>query len=108
MKMWVKMTLAALMTGTTMGSIAGDATAQVRPRDDQSVVHRGRATGKLLSPQTIERQYVPAMERDGATYLGFVFDSASSIYTLKFLLNGKVIWIYVDAQSGKSLGRSGQ
>lgn len=108
MTMWAKSCLGALGLVAALGGWPSSVGAQVHPRDDQDAAHRGRANGALTSPMVIERQYVPKMEREGATYLGFVFDSSSSIYTLKFLLNGRVIWIYVDGQSGKFLGRSGQ
>lgn len=108
MTMWGKFLAGALGLAAALGGWHDGAGAQVHPRDDQDAAHRGRQTGSLLSPIIIESQYVPRMLREGGTYLGFVFDSGSNIYTLKFLLNGKVIWIYVDAQSGKFLGRSGQ
>ena len=47
------------------------------------------------------------MERQGARYLGFDFDSGTGIYTLKFLRNGNVIWIDVDGRTGQVMSRSG-
>ncbi|WP_294089526.1 hypothetical protein [Sphingomonas sp.] len=61
--------------------------------------------GKLIPVREIERRIVPGVP--GAQYLGFDFDSASGIYTLKFLRNGNVIWVEVDGHSGQVIGRSG-
>ena len=52
----------------------------------------------------IERRVVPTMR--GAQYLGFDFDAG--VYTLKFLRDGKVIWVDVDGASGQVLGRTGR
>lgn len=63
--------------------------------------------GKLLPLRAIEARVVPQMERQGARYLGFDFDSATGIYTLKFLRNGNVIWVDVDGRTGQVMSRSG-
>lgn len=62
--------------------------------------------GRMLPLREIERRVVPTMQ--GAQYIGFDFDSATSIYTLKFLRDGTVIWVDVDGRSGQILGRTGR
>ena len=59
---------------------------------------------RLLPIREIERRVVPTMK--GAQYLGFDFDGAS-VYTLKFLRDGNVIWVDVDGRTGAVLGRTG-
>ena len=54
----------------------------------------------------IERRVVPSMP--GARYLGFDFDDGPSVYTLKFLRDGQVIWVEVDGRTGQVLGRTGR
>ena len=44
----------------------------------------------------------------GAQYLGFDFDSATAVYTLKFLRDGSLIWVMVDGRSGNVIGRTGR
>ena len=66
--------------------------------------HGGRRG--LISPPEIERRIVPRVQ--GAQYLGFEFDPDSAIYTLKFLRDGNMIWVEVDARSGQVVGRSGR
>ncbi|MGC6400199.1 PepSY domain-containing protein [Sphingomonas sp. FW199] len=96
--------LAALVLVSGAGFDA--AAAQRRPRVDQQAAHQGRAEGRLLPSREIERRVVPQMK--GAEYLGFDFDSGTAIYTLKFLRDGNVIWVDVDARSGRILGRTGR
>ena len=62
--------------------------------------------GRMLPLREILGRVVPTMQ--GAQYLGFDFDSATSIYTLKFLRDGAVIWVDVDGRSGQILGRTGR
>jgi hypothetical protein len=60
----------------------------------------------VLPIKEVERRVKPMM--GDATYLGFLWDPVSNIYTLKFLRNGTVIWVDVDARSGRILRRSGK
>ncbi|SFP73893.1 PepSY domain-containing protein [Sphingomonas rubra] len=75
-------------------------------RGDQMSVYQARRKGKLMPLPEILKRVVPAVP--GAEYLGFDFDSSTSIYTLKFLRNGSVIWVEVDGRSGQILGRTGR
>lgn len=71
---------------------------------DQAEAFEARRDGRILSIRTIEGRVIPSMR--GAQYLGFDFDTGSTTYTLKFLRDGQVIWIYVDGQSGNIVGRT--
>ncbi|WP_231621723.1 PepSY domain-containing protein [Sphingomonas sp. 37zxx] len=85
------------------GPAAADSSQKLR--GDHDVAHEARMQGRLLPVREIERRVVPQMRT--ARYLGFDFDSGSSVYTLKFLRDGNVIWVEVDGRSGQVLGRSG-
>jgi hypothetical protein len=85
---------------------AGAAAAEPQKRGDQMQAYQARKQGKLLPMPEIERRVVPTM--NGAEYLGFEFDGASGIYTMKFLRNGNVIWVDVDGRSGQVIGRTGR
>ena len=91
--------LAIVATALAPASAAGD------QRSERQEVFSQMRSGRLLPLPDIERRVVPTMQ--GAQYLGFDFDSATGIYTLKFLRNGNVIWVAVDGHSGQILGRSG-
>ena len=86
----------------TMLAVAPAATQRVR---DSREVFEATRSGRLLPLREIERRVLPGMS--GCQYLGVEFDSATGIYTLKFLRNGNVIWIEVDGQSGAVIHRSG-
>jgi len=51
----------------------------------------------------IERRVMPFM--GGAEYLGPEFRGDS--YRLKFMRDGRVIWVDVDAATGRIIGKSG-
>jgi len=75
-------------------------------RGDQMRVYDARRDGRILSQREIERRVVPTMA--GAQYLGFELDVERTVYTLKFLRDGTVIWVDVDGRSGQILGRTGR
>lgn len=62
--------------------------------------------GPSMSVREIERRVVPRMQ--GAQYLGFDYDPARDVYTLKFLRNGSVIWVDVDGRTGQVIRSSGR
>ena len=64
-----------------------------------------RQNVQVLPIREIERRVIPMMQ--GAQYLGFDFDPQTSIYTLKFLRNGSVIWVDVDGRTGRIVRRTG-
>ena len=75
-------------------------------RGDQWRVFEQRREGRILPLREIEGRVVPQVR--GADYIGFDFDGATGIYTLKFLRDGAVIWVEVDGRSGQILGRTGK
>ena len=78
----------------------------VQRRGDQWTAFQQRREGRILPSRDIENRVLPTMR--GADYLGFDFDGASGVYTLKFLRDGTVIWVEVDGRSGQILGRTGR
>ena len=98
--------LAAASPVPAVGPAASPAVIPGGQRDDQMRAFDGRRTGKLMPLREIERRVVPTMP--GAQYLGFEFDGGSSVYTLKFLRDGRVIWVDVDGRSGQVIGRTGK
>ena len=82
--------------------------ADARPRRDhreQDAAYKARQQGRIMSLRTIESRIMPRMR--GADYLGPELDAGSGTYRLKFMRGGRVIWIDVDARTGRVLGRSG-
>ncbi|MBA2772008.1 MAG: hypothetical protein H0U34_08370 [Sphingomonas sp.] len=82
------------------GLIASPALAE-RPRDQDRAFEAARE-GRSMPLPKIERRVMPFM--GGADYLGPEFNGDT--YRLKFMRDGRVIWIDVDAATGKIKGRS--
>jgi hypothetical protein len=74
-----------------------------RPRDQDRAFQATR-DGRSMSLPQIERKVMPFM--DGADYLGPEF--RGDTYRLKFMRDGRVIWVDVDAATGRIKGRSGR
>jgi uncharacterized membrane protein YkoI len=86
------------------GGLAAPAAAQ-RGRDDargdQATARQEMQAGRTMSSREIERRILPQMR--GSDYLGFEYDSGASAYRLKFLKEGQVTWVDVDARTGRVL-----
>lgn len=83
------------------GLLASPVLAQ-RPRDQDRAFEATRE-GRSMPLPSIERRVMPFM--GGADYLGPEFNGQT--YRLKFMRGGRVIWVDVDAATGRILGRSG-
>ncbi|HET9460199.1 MAG TPA: PepSY domain-containing protein [Sphingomicrobium sp.] len=82
------------------GLIAAPAFADP-PRDAERAFEE-RVQGRSMPLPSIERRVMPLMP--GADYLGPELNGKT--YRLKFVRNGRVIWVDVDAATGKIKGRS--
>ena len=72
-----------------------------RPRDQDRAFEATRE-GRSMPLPMIERRVMPFM--GGADYLGPEFRGTT--YRLKFMRNGRVIWVDVDAATGRIVSRS--
>ena len=100
MKMLVPLALSAL---AALGPVS--APAEPTQRRDQQEAFDQLRQGRIMPLREIEARVLPRM--NGAQYLGVELDPQTSIYTLKFVRKGTVIWVYVDARSGKVVGQDG-
>ncbi|WBY17839.1 PepSY domain-containing protein [Erythrobacteraceae bacterium WH01K] len=82
--------------------LAGPADAQQRKPQDEA--RKEMRAGNVLSLREIERRVLPIMR--GAEYLGPAYDSTAVAYRLKFIRDGKVTFVDVDARTGRVLRRS--
>jgi hypothetical protein len=101
--------LVKLVLGVALTAAAGPAVAAPRDLPERSQAIRIAAQQRVaqnLPVKEIERRVIPTM--GDATYLGFLYDPATNIYTLKFLRNGSVIWVDVDGRTGRIVRRSGR
>ncbi|NUT00358.1 MAG: hypothetical protein HOP96_05230 [Sphingomonas sp.] len=96
MSLFRKSALAALCAGL----LASPAFAEP-PRDADRAFDAARE-GRAMPLPKIERRVMPFM--GGADYLGPEFNG--STYRLKFVKDGRVIWVDVDAATGRIKGKS--
>lgn len=83
--------------GVSTPAVAQDNSAQGEARKEMRA-------GNVLSLREIERRVLPTM--GNAEYLGPAYDSAAMAYRLKFIKNGRVMFVDVDARTGKILRRT--
>lgn len=88
-----------------LGAVASTADARPGRDRDQDAAYRATQQGRIMPLRSIESRIVPQMR--GADYLGPELDPGSGTYRLKFMRDGRVIWVDVDARSGQVLGKSG-
>ena len=93
-----------LSAALVAGLIASPAAAQQSrgPSRDQDRAFEATREGRSMPLPKIERRVLPFM--DGADYLGPEFNGET--YRLKFMRNGRVIWVDVDAATGRIIRRS--
>ena len=94
-KLFASVAAAALVTG----AVAVPAGAQ--SRGDQASAREEMKAGRTLPVREIERRVIPQMR--GHEYLSFEYDGNSSAYRLKFLKEGQVVWVDVDARTARIL-----
>ena len=76
--------------------------AQADPRRDaQGEVRKDMRDGNVRSLREIEKRVLPTMA--GMQYLGPEYDPAAMAYRLKFIRDGRVVFVDVDARSGQVL-----
>ena len=80
------------------------AAAQEQSLSDQGEARREAKAGTQLSLREIERRILPQMQ--GSEYLGPAYDSIARAYRLKFIKDGRVTYVDVDARTGRIIGRS--
>jgi hypothetical protein len=84
--------------------VLGSAPVRADSGGEQGEVRRERRAGNVLSIREIEREVLPRMA--GMQYLGPDYDPAAMAYRLKFIQNGKVYFVDVDARTGRIIGQS--
>lgn len=71
-------------------------------RDEQDAARRAMLDREVMPFAVIKRRVESAM--GDATYLGTEFSPGSNRYRLKYVKDGKVVWVDVDGRSGDIIG----
>ncbi|RIV93487.1 hypothetical protein D2V17_00060 [Aurantiacibacter xanthus] len=71
--------------------------------DDQASARAEMQAGRNLPIRAIEQRIVPRYERQGFEYLTFEYDGVAAIYRLKFIKDGRLLFVDADPRSGRVL-----
>ncbi len=93
--------LSLLLGATALCAIAVTPADALDRRSEQADARAQMMAGQVKSLRSIENRVLPRMR--GSEYLGPEFDPAAQIYRLKFIRDGRVIFVDVDARSGSIL-----
>ncbi|WP_232366645.1 PepSY domain-containing protein [Alteripontixanthobacter muriae] len=94
----------AVAAGAALTLSAVAATPAVAQRSEQGAARKEMKAGNVLSLREIERRILPTMK--GYEYLGPAYDSAAMAYRLKFIKDGRVVFVDVDARTGRVINRT--
>lgn len=83
---------------------ANAASAAMQSRSEQGEARKEMRAGNVLSLREIEQRVLPQMR--GSEYLGPSYDATARAYRLKFIKDGRVTYIDVDARTGRIINRS--
>lgn len=73
-------------------------------RSEQNEARAQMMAGKVKSIRSIENRVLPRMS--GSEYIGPEFDPGAQVYRLKFIRDGRVIFVDVDGRTGTILRES--
>jgi len=94
MRSIIALAAAALVTLPVIGT-----PALADPGDAQGQVRRELRAGSVRPLRDIEQKVLPMMP--GMQYLGPEYDPVAMAYRLKFIRDGRVVFVDVDARSGE-------
>lgn len=89
---------------SVLAHVSAPVVAKEQTRGEQGAARREAQAGNIMRSGEIEARILPTM-RD-ADYLGFAYDSSAKAYRLKFIKDGRVTYVDVDARTGRIIGRS--
>jgi uncharacterized membrane protein YkoI len=98
MKRWI--TCAALLLAIGPVTI----TAEAQQHGEQGPMRRQTELGSIHPLPQIERDVLPRMP--GMQYLGPEYDPQAMVYRLKFIRDGRVVYVDVDARTGRVIKQS--
>jgi hypothetical protein len=84
-------------------ALVAAAPSSAEPGDAQGQVRREMRAGTVLPLRQIEQRVLPSMP--GMQYLGPEYDPIAMAYRLKFIHEGRVVFVDVDARSGQIISR---
>nr|WP_082826011.1 PepSY domain-containing protein [Croceicoccus estronivorus] len=96
--------IAPVVTAALLAAVLPNVSAHAQNRGDQGQVRKEMRAGNVRPLREIERIVLPQMR--GMQYLGPEYDAAAMAYRLKFIHDGRVVFVDIDARSGRIIRRS--
>lgn len=100
----IRSLFAGIGAALSLTMLASPVAAQDQLRGDQGEARREARAGTQLPLREIERRILPQMQ--DSEYLGPAYDPTARAYRLKFIRDGRVTYVDVDARTGRIIGRS--
>ena len=94
--------LAASLTAATALALTAPVADAGNRRDEQDAARRAMLDGQVMPFAMIKRRVDSQM--NGASYVGSEFDPSSNRYRLKYVKDGKVMWVDADGRTGNIIG----
>ncbi|MFM2300705.1 MAG: hypothetical protein RLZZ84_441 [Pseudomonadota bacterium] len=92
------------LIGAVFAGGLGASQSMAGPGGEQGQARREFHAGNVRSLREIERKVLPTMT--DAQYLGPEYDPVALAYRLKFIRDGRVIFVDIDARSGEVIRQS--
>jgi hypothetical protein len=94
--------VSALIAATAVTGLTVPQAFALGPKDEQDAARRAMLDGRVMPFAVIKRR----MEREmgDATYLGSEFYPGNNRYRLKYVREGRVVWVDVDGRTGEIAG----
>jgi hypothetical protein len=97
------MKLSSLIAGlAALAAMVATPSYAAGQRGEQDAARRAMLDGQTMPFSLIKRRVDAAM--GGATYLGAEFNQSSNRYRLKYVKDGKVVWVDADGRTGDITG----
>ena len=105
MRYGISLGMKRLLSTLLCAALAATPASAAQPqRTDQGAARKEAQAGHILKSREIEARILPMM--GNAEYLGFAYDSTAMAYRLKFIREGRVLFVDVDARSGRIIQKS--
>lgn len=104
MTMIRRLFLSCMMGLSAFGVATMPDAAALGPKDEQDAARRAMLEGRVMPFAVIKRRMEGEM--GDATYLGSEFHEDSNRYRLKYVRDGRVVWVDVDGRTGEVRGRA--
>lgn len=90
-----------VIAAASLATVVPALTSLAQQNGEQTQVRKDMRLGNVRSLREIEERVLPTMP--GMRYLGPEYDPAAMAYRLKFIRDGRVVFVDVDARSGTVL-----